>query len=151
MAGEANAPTVKREVQGRRIPGQTVRCGWCDAQVQVPSRGRVPKWCSPRCRHRAWEQKRAAESGRSAVEVVQQPVAHAVTRIEEREVRVPDPNAPRSAPQWRELLRKLDWALSSRRFDEADLDLLEPAIVQAFAALRRRREGLQRERQRGRS
>lgn len=151
MATDSNAPTVKLETQGRRIPGQMVRCAWCDAHVQVPSRGRVPKWCSPTCRHRAWEQKRAAESGRSAVEVVQQSVAHVVTRIEEREVRVPDQNTPRSATRWRELLRKLDWALSSRRFDEADLDVLEPAIVQAFVALQRRREGLQRERQRGRS
>lgn len=151
MASEPNAPTVKQEIKGRRIPGQMVRCGWCDAHVQVPSRGRVPKWCSPTCRHRAWEQKRAAESGRSAVEVVQQPVAHVLTRIEEREVRVPDQNAPRSGAQWRELLRKLDWSLSSRRFDEADLDVIEPAIIQAFAALQKRRDGLQRERQRGRS
>ena len=37
-----------------------VTCGWCRATVPVPSRGRVPKWCSASCRHRAWEQRRAA-------------------------------------------------------------------------------------------
>lgn len=142
MTPDTNAPTPKTASKGRRLPGQTVQCGWCGAQVRVPARGRVPKWCSSTCRHRAWEQKRAVESGRSAVEVVQQEVAHVVTRVEEREVRVPDQNTPRSATQWRELLRKLDWALSSNRFEESDLDVLEPALVQAFVALQRRRERL---------
>lgn len=38
--------------------------------VVVPARGRVPKWCSATCRHRAWEQTRNAASGRAAVEVI---------------------------------------------------------------------------------
>lgn len=36
--------------------------------------GRIPKWCSPACRQRAWEQARAAASGRSAVEIVERVV-----------------------------------------------------------------------------
>lgn len=32
--------------------------------------GPLPKWCSNACRHRAWEQARAAESGKAAVKVV---------------------------------------------------------------------------------
>ncbi len=54
-----------------RAPGQVVVCGWCSAEVTVPTRGRVPKWCSGTCRHRAWEQARAAASGRAAVTVVE--------------------------------------------------------------------------------
>lgn len=142
MASDRNAPTPKAAAVGRRRPGQTVQCGWCKKEVRIPARGRVPKWCSGTCRHRAWEQKRAAESGRSAVEVVEQPVEHIVTRVEERIIRVPDQHAPRSATEWRELLRKLDWAMSSKRFDDADLDVLELAIVQAYRSLHARREQL---------
>jgi len=43
-----------------RVPGQAVACGWCGTKVAIPPRGRVPKWCSSTCRHRAWEQNRAA-------------------------------------------------------------------------------------------
>src|SRR5450756_3037692 len=38
-----------------RRPGQTLACGWCGSSILVPARGRVPKWCSSSCRHRAWE------------------------------------------------------------------------------------------------
>lgn len=55
---------------GRRAPGQQIACGWCGQPVVVKSRGPLPKWCSPACRHRAWEQDRAAASGRSAVAVL---------------------------------------------------------------------------------
>ena len=55
---------------GRRVAGQRVACGWCGQPVLIRSRGPVPKWCSPGCRHRAWEQDRAARSGRSAVQVL---------------------------------------------------------------------------------
>lgn len=53
----------------RRTPGQQVACGWCGQPVLVRARGPLPKWCSAACRHRAWEQDRAARSGRAAVEV----------------------------------------------------------------------------------
>lgn len=38
----------------RRIPGQTILCGWCGSPIAVRTTGRVPKWCSAVCRHRAW-------------------------------------------------------------------------------------------------
>src|SRR6476620_9629870 len=75
-----------------RLRGQVVNCGWCGKFVAVPLRGRVPKWCSPACRHRAWEQRRAAASGLAAIEVVEQVVERPV-RVE---VRVPAP--PRAGP-----------------------------------------------------
>ncbi len=38
-----------------RRPDQSVACGWCGKAVSVPSRGRVPKWCSAACRNKAWQ------------------------------------------------------------------------------------------------
>jgi len=38
-----------------RCPDQTVECGWCGKSVPVPSRGRVPKWCSATCRNKGWQ------------------------------------------------------------------------------------------------
>ena len=43
-------------------------CGWCGVAIQPKARGRIPTWCSPACRQRAWEQARAVVSGRSAGE-----------------------------------------------------------------------------------
>lgn len=55
---------------GRRRPGQTVECGWCGQPVPVPSRGRIPSWCSSSCRHRAWEAGRAERDNLPEVRVV---------------------------------------------------------------------------------
>jgi hypothetical protein len=49
-------------------------CGWCGGPITPRSRGPIPKWCSATCRHRAWEQSRAATSGRTAVQVVERRV-----------------------------------------------------------------------------
>lgn len=48
--------------------------------MPIPARGRVPKWCSSSCRHRAWEQRRAADAGLAAVKVVDRVVE--VVRVE---------------------------------------------------------------------
>jgi hypothetical protein len=53
---------------------QLVVCGWCGREFSILPRGRMPKWCSATCRHRAWEQSRAAKSGRAAVQIVRQTV-----------------------------------------------------------------------------
>jgi hypothetical protein len=55
-------------------------CGWCGGAIDVQPTGRIPKWCSPACRQRAWEQARAAASGRAAVEVVERLVEVPVVR-----------------------------------------------------------------------
>src|SRR3954452_1636664 len=65
-------------------------CGWCCGPITPRSRGPIAKWCSATCRHRAWEQSRAAASGRSAVQIV------------ERVVTVPA-GPPTSAPRPRQL------------------------------------------------
>ena len=64
--GQAPATSV-----GRVRRPAAVACAWCGQDVTVPARGRIPRWCGTSCRHRAWEQRRAAESGRSATEVVE--------------------------------------------------------------------------------
>ncbi len=46
----------------KRIPGQTILCGWCGKPFAVRTTGRIPKWCSPVCQHGAWEQ-RTVQSG----------------------------------------------------------------------------------------
>ncbi len=112
-------------VRGRRAPGQVVRCGWCGEAVAIPPRGRVPKWCTSTCRHRAWEQRRAADSGIVAVEVVQQVVEVKATRSQER----------RTAQEWAKLLTELSDRLDRRRIYDRDLPGLDDsvlALVQAF-------------------
>ncbi len=84
-------PGARRAGSGRRTQGQQVTCGWCGQPVVVRARGPLPKWCSPACRHRAWEQDRAARSGRAAVTVVDRYV-----------IAVPD-----TGPAWSERLATL--------------------------------------------
>ena len=40
----------------------TLVCEWCGADISAKSRGPLPRWCSPSCRHRAWERTRALQS-----------------------------------------------------------------------------------------
>jgi len=76
----ADAPPASARVQGDvvatggRQPGQQCSCVWCGRAVIVKARGPLPKFCSPNCRHRAWEQARAARAGRAAVVVVDRAV-----------------------------------------------------------------------------
>jgi len=73
--GPANVPLIRdadvgSSAGGVRIPGQRVACLWCGSFVDVKARGPLPKFCSATCRHRAWEQERAARAGRAAVVAV---------------------------------------------------------------------------------
>ena len=104
------APTARRK------PGQTILCGWCETEVPVPPRGRVPKWCSSSCRHRAWEQRRAADAGLAAVEVRDRvvEVVRVERVVEERRVHVPVSRTPRSAREWVDVLNRLEWALGKQ-------------------------------------
>lgn len=102
-------------------------CGWCGGPIDVKATGRIPKWCSPACRQRAWEQSRAAASGRSAVEIV------------ERVVHVPA--APERTPgraQWPTLLHELARQLNTGRIYTRDLPELDAALNSAVEALQRR-------------
>ncbi len=89
------------------------------------SRGPIPKWCSATCRHRAWEQTRAAASGLSAVEVV------------ERRVEVQVPLVP-TRHDWPRLLGELASQMNDGRVYDRDLPALARALQPVLEAYRRR-------------
>lgn len=147
---ESGAPRGGGAPTARRKPGQTIRCGWCEKEVSVPPRGRVPKWCSSSCRHRAWEQRRAADAGLAAVEVVDRVVE--VVRVEQvvevRRVQVPVSRTPRSAREWVDVLNRLEYALGTGRMDLEDLAEMEPSLARVVAAYHARGDKLNRHRSR---
>ena len=109
----------------RRIAA--TQCGWCGGAISTKSTGRIPKWCSAACRQRAWEQSRAAASGRSAVEIV------------ERVVEVPAAHTPPPRrDEWPALLRELAAQLDGGRIYARDLTDLAPALHELVAAFNRR-------------
>ena len=117
-----------------------VTCEWCGASVKVAKRGRVPKWCSATCRHRAWEQRRAAASGLVAIEVVERPVevVRTVTKVERVLVDVSRPVSPRSTREWTAQLEDLADQLDRGRIYDRDVAALMPAMTALVAAFNRR-------------
>ena len=111
----------------RRVPGQSVTCGWCGTRAPLKSTGRVPKWCSDTCRHRAWEQRRAAASDRALVEVVDHvvEVEKQVRVVERVEVRVPV--HPRRG-EWPDMLARLASEIDAGRVYTRDLDAIDEAL-----------------------
>jgi len=107
----------------------TMACGWCGSPILLPARGRIPKWCSSSCRHRAWELTRAAASGRAAVQVVDR----VVTVVQE----VPVATVPRGAV-WPAALAQLASALDTGRVYDRDLAALAQALARVADALDRR-------------
>lgn len=104
-------------------------CGWCSGPITPRASGPIPKWCSATCRKRAWEQARAAASGRSAVEVV------------ERVVNVPArPTAPSKPRQleWTALLRELAVQLEQGAIYDRHMIALAAAVDDVVQAIRRR-------------
>ncbi len=124
----------------RRAVGGIVKCGWCDIAVTIPARGRVPKWCSDTCRHRAWEQRRAAESGLSAVEVVDREVevVRTITTAKRVQAVAPSVVAPRDVADWSELLHDLADRLDRGRIYDRDVRLLAPPLTALLDAFSRR-------------
>lgn len=120
-----------------RLPGQTLVCAWCSREFAIAARGRIPKWCSQSCRQRAWEQRRAAQSGLPAVEVVQQVVE--VERIVSRKVveRV-EVAAPLGRRDWPAVLAELVDQLERGRVYDRDLVDLATALRGVLKALERR-------------
>lgn len=121
--GPADTTSSVDRSRGARLPGQHVVCGWCGSSVIVKSRGPIPKWCSPTCRHRAWEQGRAANSGRVALTVVDR----YVTAL------------PRSTPAW---LDQLDALARQVRGEGLDLLLIHAALEVVLTAVENREERL---------
>ena len=133
--GEAIEVTDDGRTRSPRLPGQTLACGWCGSPILLPARGRIPKWCSSSCRHRAWELTRAAASGRVAVRVVDRVVEVdlSVTVVKE----VPVATAPQG-PAWPALLAQLAKQLDSGRVYDRDLPALARGLADVVDALDRR-------------
>jgi hypothetical protein len=113
----------------------TVSCTWCGSQTTVLPVGRVPSWCSNSCRHRAWEQRRAASSGLASREQVERlvEVEVPVTIIKEVEVEV----LPKGA-SWANALTQLADQLDRGLIYDRDMAALAQAMDEATAALARR-------------
>jgi len=124
--GNSPAPSDGPKRSPRR-PGQSLACGWCGSPIVLPARGRIPKWCSSSCRHRAWELTRAAASGRAAVEVVDRVV----------QVDRPVASAPHG-PEWPAVLAQLVAQLDTGRVYDRDLPAMAQGLAEVAAALDRR-------------
>jgi len=133
---EPSSPSVVGEAGRHRLSATT--CGWCDGPIDLKSRGRIPKWCSAACRQRAWEQSRAAASGRAAVQIVERRI----------EIRVPQPAAT-PTPRHRErteVLRELADQLDRGAIYDRDLPELTAALNDVLTAFERRPAVAQRHR-----
>jgi hypothetical protein len=120
--GHGAAP-VDADDRARRVAAAA--CGWCCGPISLGRRGPIAKWCSATCRHRAWEQSRAAASGRSAVTVL------------ERFVEIARPVAP-TRLDWPGLLHELARQLDDGRVYDRDLRGLDDAVELVVQALYRR-------------
>ena len=135
-------PITERRVERHlpRAPRGAVACGWCGATVTVPNRGRIPKWCSATCRHRAWEQRRAAASGLAAIEVVDRPVevVRTITKVQRVIVEAPINVAPQTVDEWAGILAELTDRLDRGRIYDRDVPALRPAVAALVEAFNRR-------------
>jgi hypothetical protein len=122
---KARSNPAATDVHGPERRAAATACGWCGGPITPGTRGPIPKWCSATCRHRAWEQARAAASGLSSVELV------------ERRVEVHVPLAP-TRRDWPRLLRELASQLNDGRVYDRDLPALARALQPALEACRRR-------------
>lgn len=135
VAPDQKEATISRKHAPARLPGQTIPCGWCRAPIAVRATGRLPKWCSPSCRQRAWQQRRAAASGLAAVDVVDRfiEVEKEVTVVEYVHVTVP----PRGAA-WPAALTELAKQIDTGRLYDRDLRALAQSLDEVLHALARR-------------
>jgi hypothetical protein len=120
---------AKGDPGGRERRAAATTCGWCGGSITPRSRGPIPKWCSATCRHRAWEQSRAAASGRSAVQIIERLVAV--------------PAKPQAATQprqsdWVHLLRELSAQLERGAIYDRHLVGIALAVDDLGRVMRRR-------------
>lgn len=162
----ADAEGIELMVTGKRVRPESVDCGWCGKNIDVPNKGRVPKWCGTSCRHRAWEQTRAATSGRAAVQIVERIVTVEPKKPDARRITTPPPptqpaaGVPYSPPpgsthpsgptdaatalsaprpqQWPALLAELGRQLDTGRIYPRDLSPITIAFDHALQAINRR-------------
>ena len=127
------------ETDRRRLAAST--CGWCGGPIEYKARGRIPKWCSAACRQRAWEQSRAATSGRSAVQIVER---HIEVPMQQP---VPSPARPRHQ-EWVAMLGELATQLDVGAVYDRDLPAVTSALNGVLDAFGRRTNSLAQPRRR---
>lgn len=129
MVVKTSVPVRSRAV---RRPGQSLACGWCGTKIDLKPLGRPPKWCSSTCRQRAWEQTRAAESGRAAVQVV-------TSVIEVERSAPPAPALPSlRSSEWADVLQEMAHQIEAGRVYDRDLDSVAAGLDGVLVALQRR-------------
>jgi hypothetical protein len=126
-AGDATAASKDVTATGPVRRAAATVCGWCGSSITPRSRGPIPKWCSANCRHRAWEQSRAAASGRSAVQVVERTVSVSAA---------PPAVIPPRQAAWVELLRELTTQLDHGLVYDRHLPAITAALDGAARAAR---------------
>lgn len=90
---------------------------WC--------RRRIPSWCSSKCRHRAWEARRAERESLPQVRVVTRLVE--VEKTVRQTVEVPVHRAAHQE-EWATLLETFATLLAQGRIYRRDLATVEPAV-----------------------
>ncbi len=119
----------------RRPVGQSVPCGWCRQPIHVRATGRIAKWCSQACRSRAWQQRRAAVSGLTAVEVVDRVIE---VEKEVHVVEYVDKTATPVGKAWVPALLELAQQIDAGRVYDRDLPTFAAALNEVLEALVRR-------------
>ena len=122
----------------RRLRPAVLACGWCEQPIAVKPAGRIPSWCSTACRHRAWEQNRAANSGLSAVRVVER-----IVEVQRPAPTLRAPKVPRLLPRgagWDNVLHELAHQLNTGRVYDRDLPDVTDALTTVTEALARRQK-----------
>jgi hypothetical protein len=126
-AAVSASPTTSAPGNARRAAAAT--CGWCNGPITPRAKGPIPKWCSATCRKRAWEQNRAAASGRSAVRIVERVVT-------------PSPAAATAAApkhgEWKDMLIELSRQLDRGAVYDRDLPVVAGALREVLASFERR-------------
>ena len=120
---------------GEACDGRTKWTAHGDTAIVVAGRRRLPTYCSSGCRHRAWEQRRAAASGLAAVRVVERPVE---VRVERTVERVTEVSARPRGSECADQLRDLAWQLDAGRLYDRDLDVVIEALKAVNDAVARR-------------
>lgn len=122
----------------RRVRPAVLACGWCEQPIAVKPAGRIPSWCSTACRHRAWEQNRAANSGRAAVRIVER-----IVEVQRPAPTLRAPKVPRMLPRgagWDNVLHELARQLNTGRVYDRDLPDVTHALTAVTEALARRQK-----------
>ncbi len=139
MTVNRGQPVLVQLVHNESDRATELMCPWCHTVFPVKPRGRVPTWCSAACRQRAWEQARAAASGRSAVTVVERRTKQVVfLPWGPPQPAPPQPDIARRTPQgWADQLQRLSAAIDAGLVYDRDLDIIAPALTAVVTAYNR--------------